>query len=234
MPAVEIDDQGNTLELVDVPETGAVMWRTQLGNITPEQVQALIENGTPISGMYYLGLLTLDGGPAEESEGAEDIEYFQRGYRTNAGDVSLKFTVTAAETNATTHRSVGFSQGSTGQAGAQGRGKREALVYDTELTVLVLVKSRNGRKFAKWGHARVTNANVGKYERGAAITYEIEFTWNYWDGTETVAGETVTFDRGLYQWLVIESDGTQDRGVVNGTAVRSHAEANTPEPGETR
>ena len=225
-----IGDDGNTIELVDVPYTGMVLWRTQLGNITPEQVEAFITSGENISGMYYLGLLTVDGGPSEESEGADDIEYFQQGYRTSGGDVSLQFTVTAAETNATTHRSVGFSQGSTGVAGNQGRAKREALVYDTELSVLCVVKSRNGSSFAKWGHARVVDANVGKYERGAAITYEITFAWNYWDGVETVDGVETPFDRGLYQWLVIEPDGTRDGGTVNGNAVRSHVDGgNTAE-----
>lgn len=219
-----IDDNGNTIELVDVPYTGMVLWRTQLANITPEQVEAFITSGTKIAGMNYLGLLTVDGGPAEEAEGADSIEYFQQGYRTRAGDVSVKFTVTAAETNAATHRAVGFSALSTGASGAQGKATREALFYDTELAVLVIVKSRNGRTFAKWGHARVTSGNVGKYERGAAVTYEIEFTWRYWDGTETVEGVETPFDRGLYQWLVVEPDGTRDGGTVNGNAVRSHVD----------
>lgn len=165
------DSAGNDLSAVAVPYTGFIAWKTAA--TAPVEASELAY-ALP-TGYSYLGLITQDGGYAEETEAGERIEFFQRGYSLLGSDGSLSFTVTLAENSEAVRQLLGYDAGTVGT--------RKTVSYEGEFGMFVAVKNRNGKSFIRAGIARVTDTAESKAERGAVTSYEVTFEWKWMDDT---------------------------------------------------
>lgn len=165
------DAAGNDIEAVGIPITGfiAINWEA-----TAPVAAAAMTYALP-TGYEYLGLITQDGGYAEENEAGDRIEFFQQGYSLAGGDGSLTFKATFAESSEAVRTLLGYDATT---------GTRKTVTYTGEFGAFVAVKYKNGRAFLRGGVATVTEAVPSQETRGEVTSYEITFAWKWFEDTD--------------------------------------------------
>ena len=166
------DTQGNDLGAVKVPTTGfAAIGPVGSALIDPEQLKA--ENlGLP-TGFEYLGLFTQDGGPSEENEAGDPLEFFQMGYTLPSGDDTISETLVLAEDNAAVRRLV------YGSEGADGVYAKTGAVPAGSFSYLRVTRYKNGTEMRRNGIVHVSTIEPEQETRGEVRSVSVTFTFEY-------------------------------------------------------
>ena len=166
------DAKGNDLGAVKVPTTGfAAIGPVGSALIDPERLKA--ENlGLP-AGFEYLGLFTQDGGPSEENEAGDPLEFFQMGYRLPSGDDTISETLVLAEDNDAVRRLV------YGSAGVDGVYPKTSAIPVGSFSYLRVTRYKNGTEMRRNGIVHVSAIEPEQETRGEVRSVSVTFTFEY-------------------------------------------------------
>lgn len=157
------DEYGNTLGSVFLQRTGFVA--VKFDDVAVPSLSDLQLDTIP-TGYQYVGLLTSDGGYAEEVEVGDSEELFQAGYEVMTGDEAITGKFVMAESNGISTKLSGFSSG-----------VRKNIFYPDPFSMIISTTFKNGHTLRMGGIAQITGATDGELSRGGIYTHEYSFKW---------------------------------------------------------
>lgn len=171
------DSQGNDLQQVNVPITGAIcLVPYEAGNVITGEMIAADKQEPELPDAYdrlksALGLITSDGGPQDSIDQDDPIEFFQGGYALNADPV-ITTALTLAEDNAMSRRvSYGTDPDENGVYGV------DTLTPDEKWMAYYEETYKNGKVLRRAGVVQVTGNEPGQSERGSVKGRALTVTW---------------------------------------------------------
>ena len=166
------DSQGNNLADVKVPVTGFAA----IGPAGSTLINAatLADPDFVLPSEYdYLGLFTQDGGPSEENEAGDAIEFFQMGYSLPSGDDSVKETLTLAEDNEAVRRLV------YGDEPIDDVYVKQGAVPVGSFPYLRVTRYKNGTELRRHGIVHVEAIEPEQETRGEVRAFAVTFAFEY-------------------------------------------------------
>lgn len=175
------DSAGNDLSAVKVPTTGFAAIGA-IGGALMEQTALEAANLSLPTGYEYLGLFTQDGGPTEEVEAGDQIEFFQQGYSLPSGADEITETLVLAEDNAAVRRLV------YGSAGTGNTHIKTGAVPTGSFPYLRVTRYKNGTELRRNGMVHITAIEPEQETRGEVRSVSITFAFEWQDGIGTEGG----------------------------------------------
>lgn len=165
------DAQGNDLGAVGVPTGGKAAFAPAVAeNIVSKTEMGVWPLALPPAAKV-IGLIKVDGGPAEARESDDPIEFFQAGY-TLAGDATRTTQINAAEMNPAVLELIEGKE-----PDANGVIEVSSSLPDNRFILYEVVVYRNKRRRFRQGVAAVTAVEPDQAERGSVHGTNITFTW---------------------------------------------------------
>lgn len=165
------DAQGNDLDAVGVPTGGKAAFAAAVAaNVVAKEDMGVWPLELPAAAKV-IGLIKVDGGPAEARESDDPIEFFQAGYSL-AGDGTRTTQINAAEMNAAVLELIEGEE-----PDANGVIEVSSTLPDNRFILYEVVVYRNGRRRFRQGVAAVTAVEPDQAERGSVHGSNITFTW---------------------------------------------------------
>ena len=167
------DSSGNDLSTVSIPLTGVAAFApVAAGNVIADTaIGGSIDFSATYAAYKKLGLYKTDGGPQDDRDDDDAIEFFQDGYKI-AGDSTLTVQIGLAEDNAAVNQLI------TGKTpDANGVIYVDASLPDATFLLFVATRFKNGNETRRNGVARISKIEVDQEERGSVRGRNVTFEW---------------------------------------------------------
>lgn len=171
------DAQGNDLEEVAVPVTGAMCLVPYAPeNVITNEMIANTKANPELPDAYdrtkaALGLITSDGGPQDSIDQDDPLEFFQQGYAVNATPVITTAFTLAEDSELSRRVSYGSDPDENGVYGV------DTFTPDEKWMAYYEETYKNGRVLRRAGVVQVTGNEPGQSERGSVKGRALTVTW---------------------------------------------------------